>query len=83
MDKLSHAPVPALPCYDKVLEVKCDASGVGIGGVLIQEGRPLAYFSEKLSESRGKSPTYDKESLAIIRAVEHWAHYLITNEFIL
>jgi len=56
---------------------------VGIGAVLIQEGKPLAYFSEKLSESRRKYLTYGKEFFAIVRALEHWTHYLIANEFIL
>jgi len=69
--KLTQAAVLALPCFDKVFEVECDASGVGIGGVLTQEDKHLAFFSEKLCESRRKYSTYDKESYAIVRCLEH------------
>jgi hypothetical protein len=47
-DKLTHAPLLQFPNFGKTFELECDASGIGIGGVLMQDGKPVAYFSEKL-----------------------------------
>jgi len=72
--KLSEAPMLALPKFDKLFEVDCDAIQVAIEVVLMQDQCPITYFSEKLNGSRKNYSTYDKVFYALVRALDHWSH---------
>ena len=61
-----------------MFEVDCDASHVGIGAVLSRAGKQIAFFSEKLIDERKNYSTYDVEFYAIVQALRHWRHYLVS-----
>ncbi|KAA3487321.1 Transposon Ty3-I Gag-Pol polyprotein [Gossypium australe] len=67
----------------ETFELECDASGVGIGVILTQDGRPIAYFREKLNGSPLNYLVYDKEMHALVQAFETWQHYLWPKEFVI
>jgi hypothetical protein len=68
-DKLTHAPLLRLPNLNKTFELECEASGIGLGGVLLQEGKLVAYCSEKLSGCSLNYSTYDKELYVLVRTL--------------
>jgi hypothetical protein len=78
---LISAPVLLIPDPNKPFVVNTDASKFAMGGVLAQDQgnglQPVAYWSAKLNPAEVNYSAYDKELLAVTRAVQHWRHYLL------
>ncbi|GKA40101.1 putative reverse transcriptase domain-containing protein [Tanacetum coccineum] len=75
-DKLCNAPVLALPDGPKDFVVYCNASGLGLGCVLMQRGKVIAYASRQLKNHEKNYTTHDLELGAVVFALKIWRHYL-------
>lgn len=80
---MSSTPVLALPDFSKQFTVETDACTGGIGAVLMQEHRPIAYLSKALSPKHLGMSTYEKEMLAVIMAIQKWRAYLLGQHFVI
>jgi ribonuclease HI len=76
---LTTAPVLAQPDINKPFDVYCDALGSGLGCVLMQEGRVIAYASRQLRRHEEHYTTHDLELAAVVHALKIWRHYLLGN----
>nr|ABB46832.2 retrotransposon protein, putative, Ty3-gypsy subclass [Oryza sativa Japonica Group] len=73
---LISAPILILPDPKKGFQVYCDASKLGLGCVLMQDGKVVAYASRQLGPHEKNYPTHDIELAAVVHALKIWRHYL-------
>jgi hypothetical protein len=78
---LTTASVLAQPDSSKPFNVYCDASGTGLGCVLIQDNRVIAYASRGLRPHEQNYPTHDLELAAVVHALKMWRHYLMGTHY--
>jgi hypothetical protein len=78
--RLTTAPVLTLPDIQRDFVVYCDASRQGLGCVLMQDGKVVAYASRQLKSHEQNYPTHDLEFAAVVHALKIWRHYLIGNK---
>jgi hypothetical protein len=76
---LTTSLVLAQPDTTKPFDVYCDASGTGLGGVLMQEGRVISYSSRQLRRHEEHYLTHNLELAAVVMALRMWHHYLLGN----
>ncbi|KAK1648199.1 hypothetical protein QYE76_066004 [Lolium multiflorum] len=68
-----------MPDITKPFDVYCDASKIGLGCVLMQEGKVISYLSWQLKQHEQNYPTHDLELAAVVLALKVWRHYLMGN----
>ncbi|KAM1338896.1 hypothetical protein EV1_037399 [Malus domestica] len=69
--------------FSKTFELECDASGCGIGVVLHQLGRPIAFTCQSLGPRNQALSTYERVLIAIVHAVKKWQNYLQGRRFVI
>ena len=74
--KLTSAPVLIVPSGTEGFAIYSDASKLGLGCVLMQHGKVIAYASRQLKIHERNYPTHDLELAAVIFALKIWRHYL-------
>ncbi|GKB56728.1 putative reverse transcriptase domain-containing protein [Tanacetum coccineum] len=82
-DKLCNAPILALPDGPEDFVVYCNASGLGLGCVLMQRGNVIAYASRQLKIHEKNYTTHDLELGAVVFALKIWRHYLYETKSVI
>jgi hypothetical protein len=75
--RLTTALILVMPDMEKQFSIDCDASGQGLGCVLMQDGHMVAYTSQQLSKHEVHYPTHDLEQAVVVHTLTIWRHYII------
>jgi len=75
-------PVLALLDFGKTFVVESNVSGQGMRVILMQNHRPIAYFSHALNQSGRRKSVYERELMAIMLAVQKWRCYFFGRKFV-
>lgn len=73
----------SVPDFSQNFCIETIVSNKGLGSVLMQQGRPVAFLSQTFSERAQKKSVYERELIAIVMAVQKWQHYLLGRKFVI
>ena len=76
-------PLLALPNFNTLFILECDASDTGMGAVLQQDGHSVEYFSRPLAIRYKGLPAYEKELIGLAKSIRHWRAYLWGHHFLI
>jgi hypothetical protein len=77
--RITMPPALTMPNMEKPFSIYCDASGQGLGCVLMQHGHVVVYASRQLRKHEEKYPTHDFELAVVVHALKIWRHYIISK----
>ena len=75
-------PILAIPSFNLSFEIETNTSGYGVGVVLTQAKKPVAYFSITLSVKDGAQPVYERELIVVVFVGQRWRSYLLERKFL-
>ena len=79
---MSQETLLAFPDFDKTFHIYTDASDYQLGGVIMQEGKPLAFYSRKLNQAQKRYTTGEQELLGIVETLKEFRNILLGHKVV-